>query len=967
MLFYYSRIWILLLIYLIGIQVAFCKTIGPDDTKAATILLNQQRASISEIRNVEEKIQKMLDLGLWSEANTLLLSSRASTNNRLLKAEFLYLNNSFFTSEKIVDSILLGNKSNAKALLLKAELEVESWKMSTAEDILKELLQKNNKNSKSAFILANAYLLEGKTKEARLLSTQLKVEYPLEGLGDLIEGRILLLENNPRKADSAIRIGIEKDPLNADLRFYYGYLKWRIGDGDFLNLMENEWVLCLQINPLHFLAHWHLGNGHTNKTFEDSYPNQDSSIKKALANFDPLISQKKFADALILAQGVQVQNPKSIIPLLYKASAYYMFLNIDFRERIKNLDSAQTLYFKVLALNEGNGSAHNGIAAVIKAKRVPFLYFYDSLKAKINSQTLQNTVAFHAVVPETTYFPEFVEKMAMSEFHTSEAYLPLLSRGGYKYHIMALHHNLAETLSDPYFNQASTFDHRKWMDIRGVGSGAVGLEYVAKGAFYERNVLLHEFIHLIHSTLTTDRDRRKIRSLYFSAKKSGKILDYYASANEDEYFAQIYPAYYSKMAVHPQDFKSYNTAGKLKRIDPNAYSFIDSLVKIENQFLAGNQTVFKDQWCELYIHLALKSPLDRPVGKAKALSYLDSASNWDKDYLPLLIAKSEIGLKTGDLDLAELSLKKAEAINSNYSPIFIKNYELNKAVLDQGLLDYSSSFELQKSYLLKAISIEKDPVVLSIWKTKLIDFYTQNSLIADAFQSYNDFLSATPISSYQKEERNSVFADFVLRRAELGYNERIEELKAIYLSDPADYGIELKYARALNEIGQINSAISLLEKSMKIKEDSGIKDPESVLYLAYLQAKTGNKGRANQLIQYSYLGSEDSTLLKIRVWQALGQEKKAEKLLNAIVVPHELFYKSLFEELKGDLALQKNFPEEVLVHYQQAVFDNPYNFKATQKLLAKLKIMKRETTYNLVLARMNSLPVKPGIHLQMEN
>jgi hypothetical protein len=89
----------------------------------------------------------------------------------------------------------------------------------------------------------------------------------------------------------------------------------------------------------------------------------------------------------------------------------------------------------------------------------------------------------------------------------------------------------------------TTFDNRQWMDIRGVGSGAAAIEYVERGAFLERNVILHEYVHLFHGRVLTDAENRKIRSLYYQAMKEKRTLDYYSQNNESEYFAQTYPAY----------------------------------------------------------------------------------------------------------------------------------------------------------------------------------------------------------------------------------------------------------------------------------------------------------------------------------------------------------------------------------------------------------------------------------------
>ena len=125
--------------------------------------------------------------------------------------------------------------------------------------------------------------------------------------------------------------------------------------------------------------------------------------------------------------------------------------------------------------------------------------------------------------------------MVWGSLHSAKAYLPFLVKQKKTFVIPPLHVDLATAMDDKSFRERTTFDNRQWMDIRGVGSGAAGIEYVERGAHWERNVLLHEFVHLFHFTVFTDEEKRKVRQLFYNAKARGLTLDYYSANNDQEH------------------------------------------------------------------------------------------------------------------------------------------------------------------------------------------------------------------------------------------------------------------------------------------------------------------------------------------------------------------------------------------------------------------------------------------------
>ncbi|MDZ7807322.1 MAG: hypothetical protein U5K71_09410 [Gracilimonas sp.] len=150
-----------------------------------------------------------------------------------------------------------------------------------------------------------------------------------------------------------------------------------------------------------------------------------------------------------------------------------------------------------------------------------------------------------------TYPGDRVKKMIAQQIGPSKAYLNMIQKFDSDFAIPPLHIDLAIAMDRNYFRYGTTFDNRQWMDIRGVGSGATGIEYLERGAQSERNVLAHEYAHLYHGRILTDAEDRQIRALYYDAMANSKTLDYYASNNESEFFAQGYAGFLAeKRFIH---------------------------------------------------------------------------------------------------------------------------------------------------------------------------------------------------------------------------------------------------------------------------------------------------------------------------------------------------------------------------------------------------------------------------------
>jgi tetratricopeptide (TPR) repeat protein len=128
-----------------------------------------------------------------------------------------------------------------------------------------------------------------------------------------------------------------------------------------------------------------------------------------------------------------------------------------------------------------------------------------------------------------------------------------------------------------------TFDGRVWDDVRGVGGmqAATGIEALDEASTFGFDTFAHEVAHQVHFFTFSPLQRAKVRSLYRTAMKERRCLDYYAASNEAEYFGQGVEAFVS-LAKRPGGETTHgHTRFELLRIDPKLHAFIATLVSFD--------------------------------------------------------------------------------------------------------------------------------------------------------------------------------------------------------------------------------------------------------------------------------------------------------------------------------------------------------------------------------------------------
>ncbi|MGA9650787.1 tetratricopeptide repeat protein [Pedobacter sp.] len=947
---------------LIGAIQVSAQTTDPDNTALAFTKLEQARKQLLidvAKPNKVPVIEKMFDLGMWDKAllemNKL---KQGSFERKMLEVDYLLLNNNFKSAEKIVSELNKLQPKNPKVILYNAYLQMQAWRLPQAAQIC-ELALKTNPSNELKLMLGKIKLLQKDYVKTLALAKEVQKNDPKNAQAFQLEADVYFWDQKPQLAEAPLKKSLEINPFNADARFSYGYAIWRRVDATQLNAMAAQWEIALAVNPLHFPTHWHWGNGHTNLTYADYAEKNDDEVRKALEKADELFKANKIQEAIDYTRTIEKKYPNSVIPKLHRGSLYYAAFDMNRKLR---LDSAEKIFKQILTQKKHYGPAHNGLSAVIKSKRIPYLSMYDSITNKLNTTKITDMVNFTKVFPDVSYYPgEIAKAMVWNQLFTSVVYFPFLSKGDNVFRIPPLHQDLATVMNAPSFRTNTTFDNRQWMDIRGVGSGAAAIEYVERGAYLERNVILHEYVHLFHGRVLTDEESRKIRKLYYNAMKEGRTLDYYSQNNESEYFAQTYPAFFEPVKVHPLDFKSMNTTADLKSKDPEMYKFLEQLVKKERAYLAGDKSAMASNWANIYLNLSNRSRTNADL----AAKYLDTALTYDSKYLPAILAYSKINTGKKNFEAAEIWLKKAEEISPDYAPTYAAYADLIGAKQLNNIIENETAVKQQAEQLKKSYKLEDDYQELARVNILLREMYKKNALIPEAIEAADDYgKNGATVSTYLRDRKDDAKAFSASLKAGIGNAESINILKNLVAQKPQNYEYRNLYADALAIHGDYKTAIETIKQAQRILAASGNDRADYNLRLAEFYSNTKQN---DSVTYYSNLAKSKTNQLRdadklrfIRLLSAQKNNEEASKLLNSVVVKSDPFLQADLDYTKAKVFENGGNQEQALLAYEQVLKNNPYQFSVYKYLISQYQALNKTDKVTELLNKRAALKIQPG-------
>ena len=158
-------------------------------------------------------------------------------------------------------------------------------------------------------------------------------------------------------------------------------------------------------------------------------------------------------------------------------------------------------------------------------------------------------------------------------------YLPGLAKRKARHYLLSYDQRPGDISGFADVAGEKTFDGRYYASLRGVGgrTAVSGIENIDQAAFGGFNTIAHEFAHQVHMVALGKSEVREIRRLYASARREGRVLDYYAAGNEDEYFAQGYEAFISERKRPGAGVTGGHTRHELLRRDPDLHKFLMKL------------------------------------------------------------------------------------------------------------------------------------------------------------------------------------------------------------------------------------------------------------------------------------------------------------------------------------------------------------------------------------------------------
>ncbi|CAN5724241.1 hypothetical protein BH23GEM6_BH23GEM6_22200 [soil metagenome] len=946
-----------------------------DDVAAAEMLLEQRRAQAVRGSASGTRIREMVQLGLWSEAERLLAHiARPDAAMRLAEAELRFRQHRYSAAAEKVRSVLASTPGHPGARVMHARLQIQAWQLPEAEATLRSILATHPRDELALLQIGRIRLLQREYGEALRIARQVQSLNAGNAAAYMLEADTRFWDQDPAGAEDPLIRALTLDPFDADARFNYGYAIWRRVDATQLDAMASQWRLALAVDPLHYITHWHWGNGHTNQTYADYAQPSDSIVREGLALADRLISAGDIPGALQAARDVEAEFPESVLPAILRASAFYMAYDMD---RGIRLDSAEVIFRSVLARKQNYGPAHNGLAAVIKQRQFEVLARFDSLTAEIDRTPLTPNPSLAAVIPDVHYYPgDRVEKMVRQQLGPSSAYLPMIQRQERQYRLPPLHRDLAQTMGQPFFRTATTFDNRQWMDIRGVGSGAAGIEYLERGSYQERDVFLHEFVHLFHNIVFTDQESRRVRQLYHEAVEAGRTLDYYAANNEHEFLAQAYPAFLSPVKIHPLNHKAMATHELLRDRDPATYAFIDSLVSRQQAYLAGDRNALRSNWAQVYVNLSETARRDSRVPSevrvTRAATLLDSALVHDVGYVPAMLSYAALERERSRFGEADRWLAQAQALQPDYAPIYSARADLVGA-RSRAMQRETASVDERAALYERALTAESDLANRAQLSQALRQLYRNHGRLPDAIRVANEYVSVAPtISTYLRDRRDEAEAFVNEMRSRAGYSqETLPYFEALVAQKPQNSVHRAQLVDALIGSGLLMEADEVLEEALKLQAAGGTTSMELAARAAEVRLLRGDTVGALSAIQPVLDGgSRDApgVLRLVRVLQRLGQTTEAHRLLDAHAAAESPAARAEMAYTRGQLAEWREDVESAEMLYRESLGLDAYHHQARLALIHLLRSGARddEAMHQISAARTLPLPGGPDFERQLE-
>ena len=489
------------------------------------------RASLTDARQARERFA-------YKEAlQTLDRAARYHKNSADLLAEYGYIWLDAEDTERAVsffDRALKLQPTCESAVAGRASADLMRRDFTSAENRLRDFVAKNPQSSIARAALARVYFESDRTADAEYEAARVLT---IDAANESALNLLAFVKATQRDASEARRLArraLDLTPNSPSLRRLLSqYLDGQIGYSQQVSLGARR----------HYL--------------------QAKTLKQA----------GKLTEAIVELEAALTDEP-----LYYRA----LISLGDIWLRQEDYERAATLAQKALKVDSDGATAHLILSYAnagiqerarieLGAKDFTVEFFNQPAPPKFNA-----TAEIFPNYRSLNTRQQFVIDAAVAPFAT---FLPTLTRRGARHYLIAFDERASDIKGIEDMPEERTFDGRYFASLRGVGGRVTvsGLEYLDMAARAGYNTVAHEFAHQVHMNALSATDIKRIRKLYENAVREERTLDYYAAADEYEYFAQGYEAYISLVKRPSTGATARHTRAELLQRDPDLFNFIEEL------------------------------------------------------------------------------------------------------------------------------------------------------------------------------------------------------------------------------------------------------------------------------------------------------------------------------------------------------------------------------------------------------
>ena len=465
---------------------------------------------------------------------------------------------------RLLDAAARVDPDSVEPLVERGLIFLDAEDLMRAREFFDAALQKETSNAGAMIGLAGVELLgrnySGAEARLRLLLTR----YPRNGAAHGLLARVLLENNETGEAAAEAQRTIALDSRNVEALMTLAFVKARERKPAEVRALARRAVLLDGFNAAarRLLSQYLDGNaGYQRRVSADACKLYERGLE--------LKQQGRIAEAVTELEAAIAVEPRYYQALLALGDAWLKKGGyeraVSAARLAESVDADGALAQLILSY------AYRGMKerARIEIGAPDFAAMFDS----------RPTPSLFALTSEI--FPDYVSLSARGRAVIDSAVgplarcLPKLARAGARHYLLAYDQRPSEIRGLHVTADEKTLDGRYSDSIRGAGGRLTvsGIEYLDTAASGGANIVAHEFAHQVHLTAMSKAELRTIHNLYERARRKGRVLDYYAAANELEYFAQGYEAFISQYKRPSAGVTARHTNRELLMRDPDLHRF----------------------------------------------------------------------------------------------------------------------------------------------------------------------------------------------------------------------------------------------------------------------------------------------------------------------------------------------------------------------------------------------------------